>query len=84
LLCAGDPSGALRAYAEAARSFTREGFALKAVAIWRQIRQIIQRQAPRNVELDAEARAALPPLLRSLGLEQDARAIEDEVKNGWH
>ena len=76
LLRTGDYRAALDTYAVVARSFASEGFSLKALAVWKQVREILRRHTPDRVELDMEARDALVALYRSLGLENDAKAIE--------
>jgi ATP phosphoribosyltransferase regulatory subunit HisZ len=78
LLQGGDYDGALRNYAQVARSYTEGGFALKAVALWKQVREIIQRHAPEQRALDEEARVALVPLFRLLGLHHDADELVAE------
>jgi hypothetical protein len=70
---------ALRGYAQVARYFAEQGFALKAIAVWGQVREIIRKHALSTHPLEREAREQLPKLLRSLGLEQDARAIEEDA-----
>ena len=78
LLRVDDYDGALHVYREVARAYAAEGFALKAVAVWKQIREIIGRHARAKHALDGEARAALIVEYRRLGLELDALAIETE------
>ena len=74
----GDYGPAVRRYAEVARAYAQEGFSLKAIAVWKQVREIIRAHAPSERELDAEARRQLPLLYRELGLLEDASAIENE------
>jgi len=76
LLSSGDVRGAIAAYTGVAHHFASQGFALKSIAIWKQIRTLAQREG--DPSLDADARAQLIPLYRSLGLEQDARTLEAE------
>ena len=76
LVTTGDYRAALDKYAVVARSFASDGFSLKAVAVWKQVREIIRQHAANQVELDTEARVALITLYRSLGLENDAKALE--------
>ncbi len=71
---------ALHLYARAARFFVSEGWPLKAVAVFRQIRQIIRDQALDERELDDEARWTMVELFRVLGLPADARALEAEAR----
>ena len=69
LLTAGDAQGAIAYYKTVAQFYAAQGFALKSIAVWKQIRTIDAH--------DADARSQLIALYRSLGLEQDARALED-------
>jgi outer membrane protein assembly factor BamD (BamD/ComL family) len=78
LLRDGEPASAVDHYARAAREYADAGFGLKAVAIWKQVREIVRTHLPNARALDAEARAALVTLYRSLGLESDAREVEAE------
>jgi hypothetical protein len=64
-------------YMGAAQFYAAQGFALKAIALWKQIRTIAQRE--HDATLDADARANLIPLYRSLSLEADALALEAEA-----
>jgi hypothetical protein len=81
LLSASDIRGAIAAYTQVAQYYATQGFALKAIAIWKQIRAIAQRE--NELAIDASAKAQLITLYRSLGLEQDAVAIEAE-RNRQH
>jgi hypothetical protein len=65
-------------YMGAAQFYAAQGFALKSVALWKQIRSIAASE--HDSKLDADARANLVPLYRSLGLEADAQALEAETK----
>jgi len=76
LLGSGKPREAAIHYMAVAQLYAAQGFALKSVAIWKQIRTIAQRE--HDAALDADARANLIPLYRSLGLEADAAALERE------
>lgn len=75
---AGEFAAAVRQYAEAARIYEAEQQPLKAVAVLRQLRSIVARHAQGETALEAEARSKLPALYRSLGLESEARAVENE------
>lgn len=82
LLKAGDVGPAARIYAIAARALEQRGHALKAVAVWRHVRDLIAKLAPPDRELDdrqldAEARR-LPSLYRALGMHDEADAVENE------
>ena len=76
LLVARDVKGALVHYISVAQFYAAQGFALKSIAIWKQIRSIAQRE--NEPTFDADARAQLITLYRSLGLQADAAAIEAE------
>ena len=78
LLKNGDPVGAIHEYQKVARHYAEQGFWLKAVAIWKQIRDIVRTQAPDEIATDKKARAALVELYRGLGLMHDAEAVENE------
>jgi len=78
LLRRGHASAALPLYAAAARLLAAEGSTLKAVAVFKQLREIAQKHSPTDDTFDAEARAALPTLYRALGLHADAEAVERE------
>jgi hypothetical protein len=69
LLVAGDAQGAVAYYKTVAQFYAAQGFALKSIAVWKQILAI--------PGFDAEARPQLITLYRSLGLEHDARALEE-------
>lgn len=78
LLRDSDPIGAIDNYRRAARWYAQEGFGLKSLAVWKQVREVVRAHAPAERTVDAEARAALVSLYRSLGLEADALAVESE------
>ncbi len=63
---------ALVPYVEAARTYAAKGFALKAVAVYVQVRRLVREHAPDAYDVDAEARAQLIVLYRQLGLVADA------------
>ena len=69
----------MRLYAQAARAFEASGQLLKAVAVFEQVRVLIAKHAPRERALDDEARSRLPGLYRSLGLNDEASAAENET-----
>jgi len=77
LLAGGNYREAVIHYMAAAQHYAAQGFALKAIALWKQIRAIAQRE--HDAKLDADARANLIPLYRSLALEADALALEGET-----
>jgi hypothetical protein len=76
LLASGYAREAIAAYASVAQHYATQGFALKAVALWKQIRVIAERE--RDPSLGADARTQLITLYRSLGLVSDAEALEKE------
>ncbi|HEX4517779.1 MAG TPA: hypothetical protein VH054_29760 [Polyangiaceae bacterium] len=76
LLASGDARAAMAAYTSVAQFYAKQGFALKAVAIWKQVRAIAVREHEATIE--ADARAQLVTLYRSLGLTSDAEALEKE------
>jgi hypothetical protein len=78
---AGDHRSALRVYARVARFYASAGFALKAVAVYRQVRAMLREHAPDEAALDAESYGELLRLYRGLGLEDYARALELEPRN---
>ena len=81
LLSTGHALEAMTHYMAVAQFYTAQGFALKAIAIWKQVRSIATRE--NQPTFDADARGQLIVLYRSLGLEQDAVAIEAE-RNRQH
>jgi pentatricopeptide repeat protein len=78
LLRLGDYDQALRVYATVAESYERAGFYLKAVAVLKQMREIIKTSAPAQRDLDAKVRKSLIVTYRALGLLSDADALERE------
>ena len=78
---AGDYVAAIHLYAETGRGFEEGGYHLKAVACFKQVRDLIAKYAPTERALDDEARRRLPALFRALGLPDDADAVENEPPN---
>jgi hypothetical protein len=76
LLASGHAREAMAAYTSVAQHYATQGFALKAVAIWKQIRAIAIRE--HEATFEADARTQLITLYRSLGLTSDAEALENE------
>ena len=86
LLKLGDLQSKMEAYAEAVATYERvgkfyaaQGFSLKAIAVYKQIREIIARHVP---QLDAKYTHITPvlaELYQALGLTSDALAALDEV-----
>ena len=84
LLRNGEHEDAARIYAEVGCLFRRQGLLLKAVAVWKQVHELLHREAFVPSDLGAEARGELIALYRELGLEADARAIEMELQRELH
>jgi hypothetical protein len=78
LLGSGNYRDAAIHYMGVAQYYAAQGFALKAIAVWKQVRSIAARE--HDTALDADARAQMIPLYRSLGLEADALALEAETR----
>lgn len=71
--------GAIQTYEQVGEYYFREGFAVKAIAVYKQVRGIIARHAP---HLEAKYSHILPRLAEiytQLGLTSDALAAYDEV-----
>ena len=73
---AGDYTAAIEAYERAGRFYAEQGFALKALAIYEQIREIIRNDAPHLRERYAHVPAKLAELREQLGLVSDV-ALDD-------
>jgi tetratricopeptide (TPR) repeat protein len=86
LLKIGDLQTKLNAHADAivtyesvGRLYAQQGFALKAIAVYKQIREIIARFAPQLEERYGHITPRLADLYKQLGLVSDALAALDEV-----
>jgi len=86
LLKIGDLQLKMEAYAEAISTYERvgkfyasQGFALKAIAVYKQIRDIIHRHVPQLEERYGHIAPKLAELYQQLGLTSDALAALDEV-----
>ncbi len=86
LLKIGDLQSKMEAYAEAIATYERvgkfyatQGFALKAIAVFKQIREIIAKHVPQLEERYAHIAPRLAELYQQLGLVSDALATLDEV-----
>lgn len=86
LLKIGDVQSKMDAYAEAVATYERvgkfyssQGFALKAIAVYKQIREIIAKHVPQLEEKYAHITPKLADLYQQLGLTSDALAALDEV-----
>ena len=69
LLTRNDIPGAVALYTSVAHFYAAQGFALKAVAVWKQVLAIAEKH--HNRAFDADARVQL------ITLETDARALEE-------
>ncbi len=86
LLKIGDLQSKMEDYAEAVATYERvgrfyssQGFALKAIAVYKQIREIIAKHIPRLDERYSHLTPKLAELYQQLGLTSDALAALDEV-----
>lgn len=86
LLKIGDLQARIRAFPEAIATYDRvgkyyldQGFSLKAIAVCKQIREIIRKHAPDQAERYAHIGPRLAEIYTKLGLTSDALAAWDEV-----
>lgn len=86
LLKLGDLQSKMEAFAEAIATYERvgkfyssQGFSLKAIAVYKQIREIIAKHVPQLDERYAHVIPTLADLYQQLGLTSDALAALDEV-----
>jgi len=86
LLKIGDLQSRMQAYAEAIATYDRvgqyyaaKGFALKAIAVYKQIRELIRKHAPDLADRYAHIVPKLAEIYTQLGLTSDALAAYDEV-----
>jgi tetratricopeptide (TPR) repeat protein len=86
LLKIGDLQSKMEAYADAVGTYERvgkfyasQGFALKAIAVYKQIREIIAKHVPQLEERYGHITPKLAELYQQLGLTSDALAALDEV-----
>jgi tetratricopeptide (TPR) repeat protein len=86
LLKVGDLQSKMEAFADAVQTYERvgkfyaqQGFALKAIAVYKQIREIIAKHVPQYDERYAHITPKLAELYQQLGLTSDALAALDEV-----
>ncbi|HXX67175.1 MAG TPA: tetratricopeptide repeat protein [Polyangiaceae bacterium] len=86
LLKLGDLQSKMEAFAEAIATYERvgkfyssQGFSLKAIAVYKQIREIIARHVPQLDDKYAHVAPTLANLYQQLGLTSDALAALDEV-----
>ena len=74
----GDFGSAIRTYDSVAEFYTRQGFSLKAIAVYKQIRELIQSQVPDSAPKYAHVVERLCSLYVDLGLTNDALSVLDE------
>ncbi|MGO9837918.1 MAG: tetratricopeptide repeat protein [Polyangiaceae bacterium] len=86
LLKIGDLQSKMEAYADAIGTYERvgkfyasQGFSLKAIAVYKQIREIIARHVPKLEDQYSHITPKLAELYQQLGLTSDALAALDEV-----
>jgi tetratricopeptide (TPR) repeat protein len=86
LLKLGDVQSKMEAFADAVATYDRvgkfyatQGFALKAIAVLKQIREIISKHVPQLEERYSHVTPRLAELYQQLGLTSDALAALDEV-----
>jgi tetratricopeptide (TPR) repeat protein len=86
LLKVGDLQSKMEAYADAVATYEKvgkfyasQGFALKAIAVYKQIREIIAKHVPQLEEKYGHITPKLAELYQQLGLTSDALAALDEV-----
>src|SRR6476620_9565825 len=86
LLKIGDLQARLSAYPEAIATYDRvgqyysaQGFALKAIAVYKQIRELIKKHAPQLADRYGHIVPKLAEIYTHLGLTSDALAAYDEV-----
>ncbi len=86
LLKVGDLQSKMEAYADAVTTYEKvgkfyasQGFALKAIAVYKQIREIIAKHVPQLEERYGHITPKLAELYQQLGLTSDALAALDEV-----
>jgi tetratricopeptide (TPR) repeat protein len=72
-------AGAIATYERVGRFYASQGFSLKAIAVYKQIGEIISNRAPKLEERYAHVAPKLAELYQQLGLTSDALAALDEV-----
>ena len=70
---------AIATYERVGRYYAQQGFALKAIAVYKQIREIVAKHVPHLEERYAHIPPKLAELYQQLGLVSDALAALDEV-----
>ncbi|MBV9946309.1 MAG: tetratricopeptide repeat protein [Myxococcales bacterium] len=72
-------AGAAATYERVGRFYASQGFSLKAIAVYKQVREIVSRHVPQLEEKYAHITPKLAELYQQLGLTSDALAALDEV-----
>ena len=72
-------AGAIATYERVGKFYASQGFSLKAIAVYKQIREIISNRAPKLEEKYAHVTPKLAELYQQLGLTSDALSALDEV-----
>ena len=70
---------AIATYERVGKYYAQQGFALKAIAVYKQVREIVQKHVPHLEERYAHIAPRLADLYQQLGLVSDALAALDEV-----
>jgi tetratricopeptide (TPR) repeat protein len=70
---------AISTYERVGRQYARQGFSLKAIAVYKQIREIIKKHVPNLADRYSHITPLLAELYTQLGLVSDALAAYDEV-----
>lgn len=90
LLKIGDLQARQQAYAEAIATYDRvgqhyasQGFALKAIAVYKQVRELIRKHAPEQTDRYAHIVPKLAEIYQQLGLTGDALSAYDEVASRY-
>jgi tetratricopeptide (TPR) repeat protein len=76
---AGTYPEAIATYERVGKLYESQGFALKAIAVFKQVRELIQKHAPQLEDKYVHVTPALAELYKQLGLISDALATLDEV-----
>src|SRR5258708_11079601 len=72
-------AGAVATYERVGRFYATQGFSLKAIAVYKQIREIISKHVPQLEDKYAHITPKLAELYQQLGLTSDALSALDEV-----
>lgn len=74
-----DFAGAVATYDQVAQYYTTQGFQLKAIAVFKQVRELIKKHAPDLAARYSHITPRLAEIYAQLGLTSDALAAYDEV-----